>query len=443
MKILVIGNGGREHALLWKLQQSPLVTQLFCAPGNGGTAEIAQNVDIPIHEIKKLKLWALDQKIDFTVVGPEIPLSLGIVDAFQKSKLSIFGVNQKAAQLESSKVFSKRLLQKYDLPTAQAQIFDSYSKASSYISQAAFPLVIKADGLAGGKGVRACKNQVEAKKALKEIMEEKLLGDSGASVVIEEFLEGEEVSYLGLLDGKIFLPFPASQDHKRALDGDLGLNTGGMGAYSPVPWFDEVWQKKIQKIIVKPLLKAFKSEGISYRGILYIGLLISQGKGLRPKGRRPKPYVLEFNVRFGDPEAQVLLFRLKSDLLPLLQATSQGRLKGMEFGSSTLEWDPHPAVCVVMVSGGYPEAYQTGYEVLGLKTLPQDPDVALFHAATVLRENKVLTQGGRVLNVVAKGKDFEEAVQKAYACVHHVQWPYVFFRKDIGARVCPSLKLRS
>ncbi|MBI3017336.1 MAG: phosphoribosylamine--glycine ligase [Deltaproteobacteria bacterium] len=428
MKILVIGNGGREHALLWKLQQSPLVTQLFCAPGNGGTAEIAQNVDIPIHEIEKLKLWALDQKIDFTVVGPEIPLSLGIVDAFQKSKLSIFGVNQKAAQLESSKVFSKRLLQKYDLPTAQAQIFDSYSKASSYISQAAFPLVIKADGLAGGKGVRVCKNKVEAKKALKEIMEEKLLGDSGASVVIEEFLEGEEVSYLGLLDGKIFLPFPASQDHKRALDGDLGLNTGGMGAYSPVPWFDEVWQKKIQKIIMKPLLKAFKSEGISFRGILYIGLLISQGK----------PYVLEFNVRFGDPEAQVLLFRLKSDLLPVLQATAQSKLKGIQ-----LEWDLRPSVCVVMVSGGYPQSYQTGYEIQGLEKVPQDPDVALFHAATVLRENKVLTQGGRVLNVVAKGKDFEEAVQKAYACVHHVQWPYVFFRKDIGARVCPSLKLRS
>ena len=259
-------------------------------------------------------------------------------------------------------------------------------------------------------------------------MEEKTLGDSGASVVIEEFLEGEEVSYLGLLDGQHFLPFPASQDHKRALDGDLGLNTGGMGAYSPVPWFDEAWQTKIQKMIIEPLLKAFKSEGISYRGVLYIGLLISQGK----------PYVLEFNVRFGDPEAQVLLFRLKSDLLPVLQATSQGRLKGMEF-----EWDSRPAVCVVMVSGGYPGTYQTGYEVLGLKTLPQDPDVALFHAATVLKENKVLTQGGRVLNVVAKGKDFEEAVQKAYACVQRIQWPYVFFRKDIGARVCPSLKLRS
>src|SRR3989338_4397863 len=426
MKVLVIGNGGREHALLWKLKQSPLVTDLFCAPGNGGTAEIAQNVDIPIHEIEKLKLWALDQKIDFTVVGPEIPLSLGIVDAFQKGKLPIFGVNQKAAQLESSKIFSKRLLQKYHLPTAEAKIFDSYSRAMEYISQASFPLVIKADGLASGKGVHICKNEAEAKKALKEIMEEKTLGDSGASVVIEEFLEGEEVSYLGLLDGQHFLPFPASQDHKRSLDGDLGLNTGGMGAYSPVPWFDEAWEKKIQKMIMEPLLKAFQSEGICYRGILYIGLLISEGK----------PYVLEFNVRFGDPEAQVLLFRLKSDLLPLLQATSQYKLKGV-----SLEWDPRPAVCVVMASGGYPQPYQTGYEILGLETAPCDPDVALFHAGTVLRGNKVLTNGGRVLNVVAKAQNFEKAIQKAYAYVHQIQWPKAFFRKDIGARVCPNLKL--
>lgn len=428
MKVLVIGNGGREHALVWKLKQSPLVTELFCAPGNGGTAQIAQNVDIPVHEIEKLKLWAGENKIDFTVVGPEIPLSLGIVDIFQKAKLSIFGVTQKAAQLESSKVFSKRLLQKYHLPTAQAQIFDSYSKASSYVSLASFPLVIKADGLASGKGVRICENKDEAKKALKEMMEEKILGDSGSHVVIEEFLEGEEVSYLGLVDGKIFLPLAASQDHKRALDGDLGLNTGGMGAYSPVPWFDESWQKKIQKVIVEPLLKALKSEGIEYRGILYIGLLISQGR----------PTILEFNVRFGDPEAQVLLFRLKSDLFPILKATSEGRLEGM-----SLAWDPRPAVCVVMVSGGYPEAYQTGYEILGLKTLREDSDVALFHAGTVLKENKVLTQGGRVLNVVAKAQSFEEAIQKAYACVHHIQWPHVFFRKDIGARVCPSLKSRS
>ncbi len=428
MKILVIGNGGREHALTWKLKQSPFVTQLFCAPGNGGTAQIAQNVDISVHDIEKLKQWALHQKIGFTVVGPEIPLSLGIVDIFQKAELPIFGVTQKAAQLESSKVFSKKLLQKYHLPTAQAQIFDSYSQASSYISQTSFPVVIKADGLAGGKGVRICKDKTEANKALKEIMEDKILGKSGNYVVVEEFLEGEEVSYLGLLDGKMFLPFEVSQDHKKALDGDLGLNTGGMGATSPVPWFDESWKKRIQKEIVGPLLKALKNEKIIYRGVLYIGLLISKGR----------PYILEFNVRFGDPEAQVLLFRLKSDLLPLLQATSQGKLKEMK-----LEWDERPAVCVVMVSGGYPEAYETGYEVLGLEAVPQDLDVALFHAGTVLKENKVLTQGGRVLNVVAQGKDFETAIQKAYACVRHIQWPYVFFRKDIGARVCPNLKLHS
>ena len=422
----MIGNGGREHALCWKLKQSPGVTHLFCAPGNGGTAQIAKNIDIAAHDIEKLKQWAIEQKIDFTVVGPEIPLALGVVDEFQKSGLSIFGVSQRGARLESSKVFSKKLLQKYDLPTAQAQIFDSYSKAEAALSNSSFPIVIKADGLASGKGVQICKTKEEAQKTLTEIMKEKIFGKAGAQVVIEEFLEGEEVSYLGLLDGETFLPLAAAQDYKKALDGDLGLNTGGMGAYSPVPWFTESWQKKIQKMIIEPLLKAFKSEGIDYRGILYIGLLISHGK----------PIILEFNVRFGDPEAQVLLFRLQSDLLPLLQGAACGKLKGMK-----LKWDLKPAVCVVMVSGGYPQSYQTGYEILGLETVDKDPNVTLFHGATVLKGNKVLTHGGRVLNVVAKAQNFEQAIQKAYACVHRIEWPHVFFRKDIGARACSNLKL--
>ncbi len=428
MKVLVIGNGGREHALLWKLKQSPLATELFCAPGNGGTAQMAQNVDIASHDIEKLKHWALEHKIDFTVVGPELPLVLGIVDSFQKVKLPIFGVNQKAAQLEASKVFSKKLLQKYHIPTAEAQIFDSYAQACAYILQATFPLVIKADGLASGKGVRICKNQKEAQSALSDIMEKKILGSSGSQVVIERYLEGEEISYMGFLDGKTFLPLAPSQDHKKALDGDQGLNTGGMGAYSPVPWFDAAWQSKVQNRIVAPLLKALKSEGISFQGLLYIGLLISQDL----------PYVLEFNVRFGDPEAQVLLFRLQSDLLPVLQAVSQSKLHEVH-----LKWDDQPAVCVVMVSGGYPQSYQAGYEILGLDNISQGCDVALFHAGTVLRENKVLTQGGRVLNVVAKAPSFEEAIQKAYECVSGIQWPHVFFRKDIGFRVCPNLKSRS
>ena len=253
MKVLVIGNGGREHALVWKLSQSPGVTHLFCAPGNGGTARIAQNVELPVHDIEKLKQWALDQKIDFTVVGPEIPLALGIVDTFQKAGLSIFGVTHQAARLESSKVFSKRLLQSYHLPTAKAQLFDSYGKACAALSHTSFPVVIKADGLASGKGVCICKNKEEAQKTLKAMMEEKVLGESGSQVVMEEFLEGEEVSYLGLLDGTTFLPLAVSQDHKKALDGDLGLNTGGMGAYSPVPWFDEGWQQKIQHRIFQTL----------------------------------------------------------------------------------------------------------------------------------------------------------------------------------------------
>ena len=353
MKVLIIGNGGREHALCWKLKQSQQVTELFSSPGNAGTAQIAQNVSIGIQDVLGLKTWALEHAIDFTVVGPEIPLSLGIVDQFKKAGLSIFGVTQKASQLEASKVFSKKLLQKYRIPTALAQIFNAYDQACDTIasSSVSYPLVIKADGLAQGKGVVICSSAKEAKETLDMLMKQKQFGGAGNSVVIENFLEGEELSYLGLMDGNHFLPLATSQDHKKILEGDQGPNTGGMGAYSPVSWFNDTWEAKIQKEIVNPLLSAFKKEGIEYQGILYIGLLISKGV----------PYVLEFNVRFGDPEAQVLLCRLQSDLLSVLTATMQGKLNTLQ-----LKWDPRPAVGVVMTSGGYPGAYQTGYEISGL-----------------------------------------------------------------------------
>jgi len=416
MKVLVLGSGGREHALCWKIAQSKKGVQIFCAPGNGGTAQIATHIDLDILNPKQVIQFVKENKIDWTIVGPEAPLAKGIVDAFEAEDLKIFGPNHKASQLEASKVFSKKLLQKYKIPTAPARFFTDSQLAKAYLkTKNTYPIVIKADGLAQGKGVYICQSQSDAFRAI-----------SGLSkIVIEDFLEGEEVSFLGFTDGHTFLPMPPAQDHKRAFDNDQGENTGGMGAYAPVPWFDATWQEKIQSQIVRPLLEAFKKEDIHYRGILYIGLLISKNI----------PYVLEFNVRFGDPEAQVLLLKLKTDFMDIVEKISAGHLSECE-----IHWDSRPTVGVVMASGGYPGAYEKGFEIFGLETLREEKDVIVFQAGSMLKGDKLVTHGGRVLCVTAKAKTYEEAIQKAYQTVQKIKFQNMQYRSDIGYRLWQNKK---
>lgn len=421
MKILMVGSGAREHALIWKLKQSPKVTELFCAPGNGGMSAIAKTVDIDVTDINGLRLFAKKEKIDLTVVGPEVPLSLGIVDAFETDGLHIIGVRKKEAELESSKVFSKNLLLKYNIPTAKASIFDSYEGALQYIQNNLFPLVIKADGLAQGKGVKICQNISGAEAVLHEMMVKKSFGLAGEKVVIEEFLQGEEVSLIGFMDGEYFSACPSVQDYKKIGEGDTGDNTGGMGAYSPVPWYDAECEAKVHLYIIEPLLRAFKQEGLEYKGILYVGLLFAKGR----------PHVLEFNVRFGDPETQVLMMRLQTDLVDVFQALLRGKLK-----TTSLEWDPRPAVCVVLASKGYPGPYQTGFEIQGLEENSDHENVALFHAATVLKGKKILTNGGRVMTCSAVGHSYQEAIDQAYRVVKKIHWENMVYRRDIGKKLC-------
>lgn len=423
MKVLVIGQGGREHALTWKLKQSPLISEIFCIPGNGGTAQISKNVDIDISDIEKIKQWAVEQKIDFTVVGPELPLSLGIVDAFRKAHLNIFGVNQKASQFEASKVFTKTFLQKYKIPTAKFFVAKSHEEAKEQLDHFQYPVVIKADGLAAGKGVKICTDKKEALHTFDSIFHKKIFGKAGEKVILEEFLEGEELSYIGFVNGKTFVSCPPSKDYKKVFDGDQGPNTGGMGAYSPVPWCDEIFREKIQHQVVRPVLDGFAKENIDYRGMLYIGLLVSKGV----------PYVLEFNVRFGDPEAQVILFKLKSDLLPILQAVSEGK------PINDIEWDPSPTMCVVLASQGYPDSYDTGFEIHGLDSRLRGNDAgdkALFHSGTVIKDHSVFTNGGRVLTAVARGNTYKDAREKVYSLVSTISWKNMFYRKDIGEKLC-------
>ncbi|OGQ14982.1 MAG: phosphoribosylamine--glycine ligase [Deltaproteobacteria bacterium RIFCSPHIGHO2_02_FULL_40_11] len=426
MKVLVLGSGGREHALCWKIAQSKKGVQVFCAPGNGGTAQIATSIDLDILNPKQVIQFVKENKIDWTIVGPEAPLASGIVDAFEAENLKIFGPNRKASQLEASKVFSKKLLQKYKISTASAQFFTDPQLAKAYLkTKNIYPIVMKADGLAQGKGVHICQSKQEAFQALEDFMVIKKFGDAGSEIVIEDFLDGEEVSFLGFTDGHTFLPMPAAQDHKRAFDNDQGENTGGMGAYAPVPWFDLVWQEKIQSQITKPLLEAFKKEDIHYRGILYIGLLISKNI----------PYVLEFNVRFGDPEAQVLLLKLKTDFMDIVEWTHAGHLSDLK-----IDWDPSPTVGVVMASGGYPGRYEKGFEIFGLETIEAKKDVIVFQAGSMLKGDKLVTHGGRVLCVTAKAKTYEEAIQKAYQTVQKIKFQNMQYRSDIGYRLWQNKK---
>jgi phosphoribosylamine---glycine ligase len=417
MKVLVIGSGGREHALVWKLAQSPLLTRLYCAPGNAGTAEQAENVPIRADDILSLLAFARESAIDLTVVGPELPLALGIVDRFRQEGLAIFGPTQRAASLESSKVFAKALMAKYGIPTAPFHIFADPRQAERYIDQHNLPLVVKADGLATGKGAMVCKTRPSAYQAIDQMMRAKVFGESGTQVVIEEFLQGEEVSFFALSDGMSLVPLPTCQDHKAVYDGDEGPNTGGMGAYSPVPSVDSVLSARIMEDIMYPTVRAMAAEGRRYQGVLYAGLMVVD----------QRPYVLEFNARFGDPEAQVLMARLASDLLPLLLATTAGTLT-----PQLCRWLDDAAVCVVMAARGYPEAYTRGQPIAGVEQVAQMPGIAVFHAGTARHNGRLVTGGGRVLGVTARAPDLRQAREQAYQTVQRISWEGVHYRTDIG-----------
>lgn len=419
MNILIVGNGGREHALAWKIGQSSRADRVFVAPGNAGTAEDAENVDIPATDVKSLLAFAKQNKIDFTVVGPEAALGVGIVDAFQKEGLKIFGPTKVAAELETSKVFCKNLLRHADVATAEYRVFRDARAATTYVKDREdTPVVVKADGLAAGKGVMVCDNREQAMNAIERIAIEREFGDAGNQIVIEERLHGQEASVLALTDGHTIVMLPACQDHKRAHDGDKGPNTGGMGAYCPTPLItDEILQTVEERILV-PTVHQMKRSRRPFRGILYAGLMVTN-QGLK---------VLEYNVRFGDPECQPLLMRLKGDLLDLLEATADGRLD--EIGPP--EWDPRPAVCVVMASEGYPGNYERGQPIRGLDEAAKVPDVKVFHAGTKVRDGQAVTDGGRVLGVTALGSSISAAKLQAYTAVKCIRFSGAWCRKDIS-----------
>jgi phosphoribosylamine--glycine ligase len=419
MKVLVVGGGGREHALCWKIAQSPLVEQIYCAPGNPGIAELAECVNIAADEIETLCEFALAERIDLTVVGPEVPLTMGIVDTFQAAGLEIFGPNKAAAQIEGSKGFSKDLMAKYDIPTADYRSFTEHADAVAYIKEQGAPIVVKADGLAAGKGVIVAMTEEQAIAAVDDIMLDKVFGAAGASVVIEEFMAGEEASFFAFTDGKNILPLASSQDHKRVNDGDEGPNTGGMGAYSPAPVVTDELHDVIVDTVVKPTIAGMAQDGCPYSGILYVGLMIKDGK----------PRVVEFNARFGDPEAQPLLMRMKSDIVPVLQACARGELR-----QDAIEWHEKAAVCVVMASGGYPSSFEKGLPISGLAAAARIADLMVFHAGTSFKDGQIVNNGGRVLGVTGLGENVRTAIDKAYEGVAAIDWDKVHYRKDIGAR---------
>lgn len=419
MKILVIGSGGREHALVWKIAQSKLVDKIFCAPGNGGISQQAECVDIKAEDIPRLLEFAKKEKIDLTVVGPEIPLALGIVDEFENNKLRVFGPCKNAARLEASKVFSKELMWKYKVPTAAFKVFDNCEEALAYIDKQGAPCVVKADGLAAGKGVVVAKTVDEAKQAVFLIMREKAFGSAGDKVVIEECLQGQEASILVITDGKEVVALASAQDHKRVFDNDQGPNTGGMGVYSPAPVVTPELFREIMDKIIYRTIDGLAKEGIEYRGVLYAGVMLT----------KEGPKTLEFNVRFGDPETEAILPRLKSDLVEIMLATSEGKLSRVR----TLEWDSRACVCVVCASGGYPGEYEKGKEISGLDEAVKMKDVVVFHAGTRLT-TKYLTSGGRVLGVTGLGNTISEAIKITYQAVEKINFAGMHYRKDIGKR---------
>jgi phosphoribosylamine--glycine ligase len=417
MKILVIGSGGREHALVWKISQSPKVEQIYCAPGSAAIGELAECVAIGPEQIEKLADFAGKEKIDLAVVGPELPLTLGITDLFESRGLRIFGPNKTAAQLEGSKAFAKEILKQNRILTASFGTFTDAASAKKYLAQQKPPYVIKADGLAGGKGVVICLDIHDAIAVSDSILVQKTFGEAGEKIVIEEFLEGEEASFMVFTDGDHILPLASSQDHKRVFDNDEGPNTGGMGAYSPAPVVTSAMHQRILDEILKRLLAGLKNKGIRYRGVIYVGLMITKSG----------PKVLEFNARFGDPECQPIMMRLKSDLVPLLEATIDGKLNQVQ-----PEWYEDPAVCVVLSARGYPGPYDTGYEIRGLNELRHWDKGVVFHAGTAKENGRWLTSGGRVLGVTARGSDIGNAVTNVYSAVRQISWEGMHYRKDIA-----------
>lgn len=419
MRVLVVGNGGREHGLVWKIRQSPKVSEVLCAPGNAGIETQAACLDVAPNDLEALLRLAKDRKVDLTVVGPEAPLALGIVDLFQEEGLRIFGPTREAVQLEASKSFAKELMKQKGIPTAFFSTFTDPEAAKRYIREVGVPIVVKADGLCGGKGVIVCRTLEEALDAVDLIMVNESFGDAGRKIVVEECLEGEEASFMVFTDGEAILPMPSSQDHKPVFDGDRGPNTGGMGAYSPAPVVTEVLERQILEEILRPTIRAMADMGRPYRGVLYAGLMIDEGKAR----------VLEFNCRFGDPEAQPVLARMKSDIVPVMEAVIDGNLSEVR-----LEWDPRAAVCVVMASKGYPRSYKNGSPISGLEEAGKLADTVIFHAGTRRKGGDIVTHGGRVLGVTALGETIADAIGRAYDAVERIQWQGVHFRKDIGRK---------
>ena len=421
MKLLVIGSGGREHALVWKLSQSPRVTSILCAPGNAGTAQLAANHAVAATDLDGLVSLAKNENVDLTIVGPDDPLAAGIVDRFRAAGLRVFGPTASAARLEASKSFAKEFMVRHGIPTAGSATFTDPQAALAHCAASRYPLVVKADGLALGKGVVIAQTREEAEKAVREAMIEKVFGSAGDTVVIEEFLTGPECSIHALVDGSAYALFPDAKDHKRALDGDQGLNTGGMGTISPSREVDGAMQARIRCEVLDPFLRGLKADGLEFSGMLFPGLIMT------PDG----PKVLEFNCRFGDPETQSLMRRLKGDLLDLIEATIDGTLS-----SVTPEWDERAAVCIVLASGGYPGPIEKGKEITGLtEAAASDPDVVVFHAGTALKDGKVVTSGGRVLGVTALGATLEEARAKSYAAADLIRFEGKQLRRDIGASI--------
>ncbi len=419
MKVLIVGGGGREHALAWKISQSSKVTKIYAAPGNAGIAQIAECAPIKAEDIAGLLSFAKSKAVDLTIVGPEGPLSMGIVDEFTKAGLRAFGPSGKAAEIEASKRFSKDLMKKYRIPSADYGVFTDRAAAEAYIREKGAPIVVKADGLAAGKGVVVAETLDEAIKALDMIMTQKAFGKAGELVVVEECLKGEEASFMAFTDGKTVVPMASSQDHKRIFDGDKGPNTGGMGAYSPAPVVTKKLERQVMEKIMVPTVRAMEKEGRLFKGVLYAGIMVQNGEAR----------VLEFNARFGDPETQPIMMRLDTDLIDIIEAIIDGNLSKIH-----VKWKAGSAVCVVMASGGYPEKYEKGKEIKGLDHASKHGDVMVFHAGTSLKNGAVVTDGGRVLGVTGLGPVVAAAIDNAYAGVREISFDGAHYRRDIGAR---------
>ncbi len=420
MKVLIIGSGGREHAIAWKVSQSPKVDKIYCAPGNAGIAEIAECVNIGAMEFDKLVAFAKEKEIDLTVVGMDDPLVGGVVDAFEAEGLRVFGPRKNAAILEGSKAFSKDLMKKYQIPTAAYENFDDPQKAIEYLQTAKMPIVLKADGLALGKGVLICQDREEAIEGVKTLMLDKKFGNAGNTIVVEEFMTGREVSVLSFVDGKTIRIMTSAQDHKRAKDGDQGLNTGGMGTFSPSPFYTKEVDEFCQKYVYQATVDAMAAEGREFKGIIFFGLMLTE----------EGPKVLEYNARFGDPEAQVVLPRIKNDIVEVFEACIDGTLDKIQ-----LEFEDNAAVCVVLASDGYPVSYEKGYKISGLDTFKEKDGYYVFHAGTKFDGNDIVTNGGRVLGVTAKGKDLKEARANAYKATEWIQFDNKYMRHDIGKAI--------